>query len=313
MEQKQSYLSTVVKGDMNLYEVRIFMLIVEQAQTVIEDEKLKSIVGKAFCSDRLNINFAVQMNRLVANRHHYDVVLDACERLSKRFVKIRDEQGERLLMTPFLYNIVLEEGSGILRFSVAHWLVDYILDFTRGVCRYDLQVALSFRSAFVARLYMLCAGQTRKFAVSVEFLKQFLGVEEKYKQTAMFLRRCIDPAVKEIEKKNVSGFRYETVAGQRGKIEKLVIIPVKRGQEAERRMLGQGSLSVFAPSLLIRYLTISCGFSKRELSANKEVLGELAKKEDWQEIIARIVKFARAKDNPKRYIIGSLKKELKKK
>ena len=39
MEQKQSYLSTVVKGDMNLYEVRIFMLIVEQAQAVIEGEK----------------------------------------------------------------------------------------------------------------------------------------------------------------------------------------------------------------------------------------------------------------------------------
>ena len=129
----------------------------------------------------------------------------------------------------------------------------------------------------------------------------------------MFLRRCIDPAVKEIEKKNVSGFRYETVAGLRGKIEKLVFIPVKRGQEAERRMLGYGSLSVFAPSLLIQYLTLTCGFSKRELSANKEVLGELAKKENWQEIITRIVKFARAKDNPKRYIIGSLKKELKKK
>ena len=44
MEQKQSYLSTVVKGDMNLYEVRIFMLIVEQAQTVIEGEKLKDIL-----------------------------------------------------------------------------------------------------------------------------------------------------------------------------------------------------------------------------------------------------------------------------
>ena len=56
---------------------------------------------------------------------------------------------------------------------------------------------------------------------------------------------------------------------------------------------------------------MSCGFSNRELSANKEVLGELAKKENWQEIITRIVKFARAKDNPKRYIIGSLKKELK--
>ena len=83
MEQKQSYLSTVVKGDMNLYEVRIFMLIVEQAQTVIEGEKLKDIVGKAFCSDRLNMNFSVQMNRLVANRHHYDVVLDACESLSQ--------------------------------------------------------------------------------------------------------------------------------------------------------------------------------------------------------------------------------------
>ena len=311
MEQKQSYLSTVVKGDMNLYEVRIFMLIVEQAQAVIEGEKLKDIVGKAFCSDRLNINFSVQMKRLVANRHHYEVVLDACERLSKRFVKIRDEQGGRRLMSPFLYNIILEEGSGILRFSVAHWLVDYILDFTHGICRYDLEVALSFRSAFVARLYMLCAGQTRKFAVSIEFLKQFLGVEDKYKQTAMFLRRCIDPAVSEIEKKNVSGFRYETVAGQRGKIEKLVIIPVKRGQEAERRRLGQGSLSVFAPSLLIQYLTMSCGFSNRELNANKEVLGELAKKENWQEIITRIVKFARAKDNPKRYIIGSLKKELK--
>ena len=311
MEQKQSYLSTVVKGDMNLYEVRIFMLIVEQAQTVIEGEKLKDIIGKAFSSDHLNINFSVQMKRLVANRHHYEVVLDACEKLSKRFVKIRDEQGKRSFMTPFIYNIILEEGSGILRFSVTHWLVDYILDFTRGVCRYDLQVALSFRSAYVARLYMLCAGQTRKFIVTVSFLKTFLGVEEKYKQTAMFLHRCIDPAVKEIEKKNVSGFRYETITGQRGKVEKIVIIPVKRGQEAERRVLGQGSLSVFAPAILIRYLTISCGFSNRELKANKEVLGALTKKEDWQEIITRIAKFARAKDNPKRYIIGSLKKELK--
>lgn len=313
MEQRQSYLSTVVKGDMNLYEVRIFMLIVEQAQAVIEGEKLKDIIGKAFCSDRLNINFSVQMKRLVANRHHYDVVLDACEKLSKRFIKIRDEQGKRRLMSPFLYNIILEEGTGILRFSVAHWLVDYILDFTRGVCRYDLEVALSFRSPFVARLYMLCAGQSRKFAVSIDFLKQFLGVEDKYKQTAMFLKRCIDPAVKEIEKKNVSGFTYETVTGQRGKVEKLILIPVKRGQEAERRRLGQGSLSVFAPSVMTQYLAMTCGFSNRELTANKEVLGELAKKENWQEILARIVKFARAKENPKRYIIGTLKKELQKK
>ena len=313
MEQKQSYLSTVVKGDMNLYEVRIFMLIVEQAQAVIEGEKLKDIIGKAFSSDHLNINFSVQMKRLVANRHHYDVVLDACEKLSKRFVKIRDEQGKRRLMTPFLYNIILEEGSGILRFSVAHWLVDYILDFTRGVCRYDLQVALSFRSAYVARLYMLCAGQTSKFIVSVSFLKTFLGVEEKYKQTAMFLRRCIDPAVKEIEKKNVSGFRYETITGQRGKVEKIVIIPVKRGEEKERRRLGQGSLSVFAPSIMIQYLSMSCGFSNRELSANKEVLGEFAKLESWQEILARIVKFARSQETPKRYIIGAMKKEVQKK
>ena len=313
MEQRQSYLSTVVKGDMNLYEVRIFMLIVEQAQAVIEGEKLKDIIGKAFCSDRLNINFSVQMRRLVANRHHYDVVLDACEKLSKRFIKIRDEQGKRRLMSPFLYNIILEEGTGILRFSVAHWLIDYILDFTRGVCRYDLEVALSFRSPFVARLYMLCAGQSRKFAVSIDFLKQFLGVEDKYKQTAMFLKRCIDPAVKEIEKKNVSGFTYETVTGQRGKVEKLILIPVKRGQEAERRRLGQGSLSVFAPSVMTQYLAMTCGFSNRELTANKEVLGELAKKENWQEILARIVKFARAKENPKRYIIGTLKKELQKK
>ena len=312
MEQKQSYLSTVVKGDMNLYEVRIFMLIVEQAQTVIEGEKLKDIIGKAFSSDHLNINFSVQMKRLVANRHHYDVVLDACEKLSKRFVKIRDEQGNRRLMTPFIYNIILEEGSGILRFSVAHWLVDYILDFTRGVCRYDLEVALSFRSPFVARLYMLCAGQSRKFAVSIGFLKQFLGVEDKYSQTAMFLKRCIDPAVKEIEKKNVSGFTYETVTGQRGKVEKLILIPIKRGQEAERRRLGQGSLSVFAPSVMTQYLSMSCGFSNRELSANKEVLGELSKRENWQEILTRIVKFAREKENPKRYIIGTLKKELQK-
>ena len=298
MEQKQSYLSTVVKGDMNLYEVRIFMLIVEQAQTVIEGEKLKDIIGRAFSSDHLNINFSVQMKRLVANRHHYDVVLDACEKLSKRFVKIRDEQGKRRLMTPFLYNIIFEEGTGILRFSVAHWMIDYILDFTRGVCRYDLQ---------------LCAGQTSKFVVSVSFLKTFLGVEEKYKQTAMFLRRCIDPAVKEIEKKNVSGFRYETITGQRGKVEKIVIIPVKRGEEKERRRLGQGSLSVFAPSIMIQYLSMSCGFSNRELSANKEVLGEFAKLESWQEILARIVKFARSQETPKRYIIGAMKKEVQKK
>ena len=216
-------------------------------------------------------------------------------------------------MSPFLYNIILEEGSGILRFSVAHWLVDYILDFTRGVCRYDLQVALSFRSAYVARLYMLCAGQTSKFVVSVSFLKTFLGVEEKYKQTAMFLRRCIDPAVKEIEKKNVSGFRYETITGQRGKVEKIVIIPVKRGEEKERRRLGQGSLSVFAPSIMIQYLSMSCGFSNRELSANKEVLGDFAKLESWQEILARIVKFARSQETPKRYIIGAMKKEVQKK
>ena len=64
---------------------------------------------------------------------------------------------------------------------------------------------------------------------------------------------------------------------------------------------------------MIQYLSMSCGFSNRELSANKEVLGEFAKQESWQEILARIVKFARAQETPKRYIIGAMKKEVQKK
>lgn len=309
MEQRQSYLSTVVRGDMSIYEVRIFMLIVEQAQVVIEGMKLKDIVGKAFSSDGLNINFSVQMKRLVANRHHYDVIEEACAKLAQRFIRYRDEKGARRLLTPFVYNIIIEEGTGVLRFSVAHWLVDYILDFTRGVCRYDLQVALSFRSAYVARLYMLCAGQSKKFVVGIDFLKSFLGVEDKYKLTSMFLKRCIDPAVKEIEKANVSGFIYEKVKGARGKVESLAIMPVKRGKEQERRMLGQGSLSVFAPHILIQYLSMSCGFTNRELSGNKENLARFAKLANWQDVLTRIVTAARKKGEGKRYIMGAIKAE----
>ena len=45
----------------------------------------------------------------------------------------------------------------------------------------------------------------------------------------------------------------------------------------------------------------------------KETLGAFARKQDWQVALSRIAGFARASENPKRYIIGAMKKELEKK
>ena len=71
-------------------------------------------------------------------------------------------------------------------------------------------------------------------------------------------------------------------------------------------------MSAFAPLIMTQYLSMTCGFSSRELSANKETLGAFAKKQDWQVTLSRIAGFARAKENPKKYIIGAMKKELQK-
>lgn len=307
----QSYLTTIMKGNFSLYEIRIFVKIVEQANAVLRGTKISRLLGKAVCVDGINCNLSIPVKSVMTKgSHDYVNVKEALNRLLKKEVEIYDTDKRTWCKATLINNIRVAEGDGLIKFTVPKWLMEYILNFVYGnFSEYNLMAALTLPSAYAVRMYWLTCSMTSPVRYSVTMLRDMLGVGDKYRETKDFIKRCIEPPRKMLEERKLNGYTF-TKGFNKGKVTYLQFKPVKREKKAEAQIAAQGSLSAYCNPALRQYLLSQCGFSMRELSAHKELLGEFSKIPDMEDKIVEIVERARRKRAGKGYVISAMKKSL---
>lgn len=308
MNVVQSYFTTIMKGNFSLYEIRIFIKIVEHANKLLHGKSYSALIGRSVCLDGLNCNLSIPIRSVLAeNCNDYGKIKSALKNLGKKTIEFYNPQSKTWHFTAFISNIKVADGDGLIHFTVAKWLLEYILNFVNcNYTMYNLEKALSLQSPYSVRMYWLTCNMGHDVSYSIPMLREMLGVGEKYKQTKDFIKRCIQPAALILKDSNMNGFTFVRNFNN-GKVTSLTLHPVVREEPSTTQNLAHDQDNKLLDSALTHYLTSQCGFSARELASNKAILMQFTMIASWQDMIVKIVGRYRKKRATKGYIIGAIK------
>lgn len=131
----------------------------------------------------------------------------AALKLKRREVRITQEtngKGKRkeILITSWVQSIKYSEGSGEVKLRFNHDILPYLAELNECFTSYSLSNIVKMSSTYGVRIYeilmqWIAVGERE---VSIEWLKDILLLQDKYKTMCNFKARVLDPAIKDINK-----------------------------------------------------------------------------------------------------------------
>lgn len=316
----QSYIFTTARYNYSLYEKRILYRLVEYAQDDISGIKIKDHIERVRhnlkdVSISMPIASVLVTTEEADYNKNYIEAKKACRALGRKYFEWEDLEKGEYWGDNIIYNINIKKGEGIMHFSVVNWIWDAILDFSKGFRKFDLAIAIRLKSTYSMRFFELMSGQSKPIEFSVNELRKMFCVENKYNLTADFQKRIIYSSQKELDK--ISPYSFEYVPNfLRNKIISYTFYPVFIAANQDKKLVQMEQRSKATARLQLDqrvydYLHISFGFKTDEINKNKKVLVEGQKKiGNFIDFLASLRKNAQASNNPKGYIIASIKRNL---
>ena len=155
MDIVQSFLFSIGRCNLTIYEQRILCMIVKSARDRTARKLMKSEMY-AWNVDEDNLAISVAMRDILSDGdQHYERVMDAFQRLMTRRFSVIDSSNGSWFSTPIVYNVTHDARSGVVHFYVAAKLMGAILDFSKGYRQYSIDTALALPSPVAVRLYIL--------------------------------------------------------------------------------------------------------------------------------------------------------------
>ena len=232
MELVQSFLLSVTRVKLSVYEQRIITRIVEHGQKALQGYSRAQLkhISNPFGNEKISVKIRYI---LTDGTKDYAKVVTACRALMSRQFEFYDPDTKTYYMDTIIHNVQHKERSGEVEFMVSRVFFEVMFNFSLGYKNYDLETALSLPTPFAVRMYVLLNNQDRPITWSVDRLKEMFGVSDKYNQTADFIKKVIEPSRKALLTASVNNFTYTRIYdGQ--KVVKLQFFPVKVDEKARR-------------------------------------------------------------------------------
>lgn len=309
MQLIQSFIYSLTRVRLSLYEQRILLKVVEHAQIRLKGMLIKDHLER-LTHDFDNVQIIVPIKELLDDgNQHYRHVHDAAMALMRREFQFYNSESRTWFATPVIYNVEHRDKSGLIKFYVSRVLFDIILDFTKGYRQYDLKTALSIPSPYASRLYSLMCGQDKPLRMGIKALKEMFGVVEKYSQTADFIKKVIEPSKRLLDAQGCTSFTYARVKeGQ--KVVALLFYPVKRDEPSKRQQVAKQSVGWYLSKEVRFWLMAKAHFTLRELGAHKELLEEFCRMPDAVATIMAIYERFLSGGKSKGYIIAAMRSSV---
>lgn len=309
MEIVQSFLLSVTRVRLSLYEQRILTKIVEHGQTVIKG--LSALQYKYVTNPYNNETVEIPIRYILTDgSKDYAKVINACKALMTRQFEFYEPKTRTYYADTVVHNVKHVTGSGKITFMVSRVLYDVMFNFSMGYKVYDLEKALTLPTPYAVRMYVLLNNQKTPLTWEVRKLKEMFGVASKYKQTRDFIKKVIEPARVALINHSCNNFTYSRVMDGR-KVVALRFFPckVKEGEVKTYGDLGKEGLVNYKAIQTI--LANDAGFTNRELHANRTTLLRFARLPQPAEILYAITDRAKRKQMNKGYIINAIKAEVR--
>jgi plasmid replication initiation protein len=316
----QSYIWTIARYDFNVYEKRIIYRIIEKMQSNLQGLKLNAD-QRAQINRELFEYYDIELPIIALltdeeDRNHARIK-EALKNMQRKLFEYEDAQEWRSI--PLISLPRIRKHEQIVKFKLHEDVYNAFMNFSKGFKKYELQTAFKLESAFSMRFYELFASQTRPITYTIVELKKMFGAEKKYKQTSDFIKKVIQAAKKELDEKSPISFEYGTIkAGKR--IIQIKFFPIKISANLTQ---GQKELNMIAINRkenvqklidknVIKYIQEGFNMSIPEIKNNTELFLKAQKKiPDIIYFLSEVKPKANRAENPKGYLINSLKKKIK--
>lgn len=311
----QSYILTTAKYDYSVYEKRILYRIIELMQEYTQGKKLNKrySITKTMFND-IDIVMPTSAFLKDENDQNYTRTKKALLSLNKKVIQYEDKErwgAFNLIERPEVYKL-----GDYISFRVSPTIAKAFLDFSKGFSKYELETAMSFESTYSMRFYELLSGQKSPITYSIDNLKIMFQIQDKYKLTADFFRKVIEPAKKELDKSAPYSFEYKPVKTGR-KITAIKFYPVYQPQNRDmrieaKRLQKNTSLCWDLDIMTINYLKENYIFSDEEIQNNRDLFinAQNSPTFDLMYFLSEQKRNAETKKNPKGWIINAIKKQL---
>ncbi|MEK6495477.1 replication initiation protein [Myroides odoratimimus] len=319
-EVLQSYILTTAKYDYSVYEKRILYRIIELNQYLMEGKQLNAkhaVNPTLYDSYQYIMPLSTFLTDEDKDKNHARIK-KAFETLSQKIITYDDKTNKQWRASGIVFNVKMDYSrADSVTFYVADFIYNALMDFSKGYRKYELVTAMSFQSEYSMRFYELFSNQAKPINYSIEELKEIFCITNKYKLTADFLRYVVEPAKKELNEKSPYTFIYKPLKTGR-KITSLQFIPIyqanKENQGLKAKKLGkQMSTRFYLEPTDKEYLMAQYKFTEKEIKNNCDLFEELYQVLDKGELIDKLAdlrRFASETNNPKGYVIKSLKSLL---
>ncbi len=152
----------------------------------------------------------MEMSKLTGKKYDYQKLRSATESMGSRMFEIPneiDKKGRQVWRQMWMFERVdYIHGAGVIEVEFTRTIQPYLFDLKANFTSFQLYSALRLSSKHAKRIYTLCSqwkdkGVTPKY--SIEELKRMIGLidskgNEEYTPFAMFRKRVLDEAVKQI-------------------------------------------------------------------------------------------------------------------
>lgn len=309
MEIVQSFIYSVARVKLGLYEQRILLKVIEHAQIVLKGKLIKNMLFRMEHDlDNVKIDLPVRYIMQDGSKH-YELIKDAARSLMGRRFEYYDTNCKAWYSSPLIYNVAYVQGSGLLSFYVSKMLFDVALDFTKGFCKYDLETALNLSNPHAVRFYALLSNQSKPIRYPVPELKKMFGVDDKYKQTRDFIKKIIDPAKRCLDEYGCNTFEYSRIFDG-NKVIMIQFIPKRVRKETTEELAAKINMRRLVDQEILVVMISYMGFTTKELSAHKVLLNKYCKLPFAQENIYQIERRFRKGKKSKGYVIAAIKSEV---
>lgn len=310
MEIKQSYIMTIARAKLSLYEQRLLIKCVQSGQALINSKPIGAMRQPLEHSNN-TVEIEIGMRELCEGCEHYEYVIKAAQSLTQKNFTYIDERGNWVTFA-WVMRATHRRKTGKVYLLIDKHFYDCLYNFTKGYSHYDLERALNFKRPATMRLYALLNGQKRPITYTIEQLKHVTGTTGLYDRTNDFIRKIIIPAYKETKGGDYGRYWEYTQVKEGNKITALTFTPITRAEIREQDA-SFTEVTKWLPLDYTKLLLQHGGFTMWQISCHKALLHDLSTLPNGLNILLDVIKRARRRRpaNMQGYIISALKAEVK--
>ena len=212
----------VVKDNLFLRQSRAQLSVVEMKLLIYLISKVKADDTK-MNPITISVKDFCKITNVEAKGNNYSKVKDSIKSLKLKTWWIELDKNRDLLYSWLDYAII-SKNTGNIELALSQYLTPYITQLKSNFTRYRLSEILNLSSKHAIKIYELSASYMYKgeFTISLDELRHYLGIENKYGDWRDFRKSVIEPSVKQINDNTCIHIEYEPIKNGK-KIEEIKI------------------------------------------------------------------------------------------